>query len=272
LESFAKEHDLRWISEPDEGMYDAINKGLRLARGEILGYLNSDDLYLPYTIEIAVETLGTGYDLVFGDLGVLERDPYRRGFYIHFYRPFDLYYYTHLDSIGQPTVFWHRNLTERIGFFDTSFKLIADCEYWLRAGVASARIRHIDELLAVQIEHGGTLRATQRDRLRGEFARLRSFYAPHSRPPESDRLRARMKSIEWRWKQLQFWTEAKRRRPRRWPRFIGFLRDADIGVDTLASALFMLPDRLRRRRTIWRDISGLERKVMGGIGVDELAD
>jgi glycosyltransferase involved in cell wall biosynthesis len=59
----------RWTSGPDAGMYDAVNKGLRMARGEILAYLNSDDLYLPWTIQTAVDFLQAhpDVDLVYGD-------------------------------------------------------------------------------------------------------------------------------------------------------------------------------------------------------------
>ncbi len=45
LRSFQRTHPIKWISGPDEGMYDAINKGMELANGDILAYLNSDDLY-----------------------------------------------------------------------------------------------------------------------------------------------------------------------------------------------------------------------------------
>ena len=51
LRSFGSTYNLKWISESDDGMYAAINKGLRLASGTILAYLNSDDTYLPWTIE-----------------------------------------------------------------------------------------------------------------------------------------------------------------------------------------------------------------------------
>ena len=66
LENFGASQPLRWITERDEGMYDAINKGLALARGDILAYLNSDDLYFPWSVEVAVEALKRGADPVYG--------------------------------------------------------------------------------------------------------------------------------------------------------------------------------------------------------------
>src|SRR5690349_9655830 len=56
LRRYEGTYGLRWMSEPDQGMYDAINKGLAMARGEILAYLNTDDLYLPWTIDTVVST------------------------------------------------------------------------------------------------------------------------------------------------------------------------------------------------------------------------
>ena len=66
-------YPIRWISEPDTGMYDAINKGLRMARGDVVAYLNSDDLYFPWSVETAVRTLQEGCDFVFGDVAISRR-------------------------------------------------------------------------------------------------------------------------------------------------------------------------------------------------------
>src|SRR5439155_16954172 len=143
-----------------------------MARGEILAYLNSDDLYLPWTIEVAVQALRRGSDLVYGDLAIYVLGKRRRRFFIQFYFPFDKKHYTFTSALGQPTVFWTRALTDRLGPFDTSYKLIGDCEFWLRAAKSGLRLRHIDEILAVQVEHGETLRQQHPHLLEQEWARL----------------------------------------------------------------------------------------------------
>jgi glycosyltransferase involved in cell wall biosynthesis len=258
---------MRWLSERDEGMYDAINTGLRMADGQVLCYLNSDDLYLPWSVEIAVEALSRGADLVFGDLAVLTRGAAAVEFFVQFYPGFDLPYYTHVASLGQPTVFWRRSLFDQIGGFDTSYRLIGDCEYWIRAGLANAQIEHVDEVLAVQVEHAATLRATQSDNLQREFARLRSEYAERIRPPLWPRWRRLRGSVTWRRRQLEFRAALRREVPDRWPRFVGFFRRRDVMVDDAALAFAMLPRRFRRRSP-WGPPSELDRKLMQEIGIE----
>jgi len=259
----------RWMSEPDDGMYDALNKGLGLARGEIVCYLNSDDLYLPWCVEEAVEGLRRGADLVYGDLVVLNRLQGRPRLYFQFYPRFDLRYYTHIAVIGQPAVFWRRSLTDRIGTFDTTYRLIGDCEYWLRAAVANARIVHLDELLAVQVEHATTLRAANPDQLKREFIRLRAHYSTYAVPPRLPRLQRLKKSLIWRGRQLQFRREMGRGDPGRWPQFVRFLRARGIAIDDLAFFMFMLPATLRGSRSPWENPSQLLEGLMEVMGIDE---
>ncbi len=182
---------LRYISEPDGGMYDAINKGLQLARGAFIAYLNTDDRYFPWTIDTAVRALDRHQaDLVYGDLCVVVRQNQRDRWYLQFYSDFNPRYYTYFATIAQPTVFMRRALVDRIGGFGNGFKLIADCDYWLRCHEAGARIEHVNEVLAIQIDHAETLRETRVQELHLEFARL---YLQHGSslgaPPSSWRKR-----------------------------------------------------------------------------------
>lgn len=52
LKKYESQYNMRWISEPDNGIYDAVNKGIKMAKGEIIAYLNSDDFYFPWTLEV----------------------------------------------------------------------------------------------------------------------------------------------------------------------------------------------------------------------------
>lgn len=64
--------DLRIVSEPDKGIYDAMNKGIRMARGQLVGIINSDDWYEPIALETAVNTMAEEpYDLFYADINLI---------------------------------------------------------------------------------------------------------------------------------------------------------------------------------------------------------
>src|SRR5680860_324895 len=94
LEARAAQGGLRFSSGRDRGMYDAINKGMASAKGEVLAYLNSDDAYLPWTIATSVEVIAQGADMVFGDLARVEYKDDPATVALQFYPPFDLNHYT----------------------------------------------------------------------------------------------------------------------------------------------------------------------------------
>lgn len=127
--------DILWKSEPDSGQSDAINKGWKSANGEILAYLNADDIYYPGTIETVVDFFNTHPEtkIIYGD-GVLT-DEAGRIIGNHKAGP---YYYNELlygrNFIFQPTVFFRRELLERIGYIDTALHLTMDLDYWIRTG------------------------------------------------------------------------------------------------------------------------------------------
>ena len=248
-------HPYRWISEPDSGMYEAINKGLSMAHGDVLAYLNSDDLYLPWSVEVAVRALRQPeVDLIYGDMGVLRPGTNGRPgrFGIYFYPRFDLRHYAFVDSMGQPTVFWRRALTERIGVFDTRYNLIGDCEYWLRAALSGATLRHVPELIALQVEHGATLRATHGAALGDEFQSLRRAMSGVIEPPLSLRWQRAKTSVIWRVRQLEFFLAMRGSNPRKWPRFVAMLHSHGIAVH--ARDLQMIaPSRWRGDASLFDD-------------------
>ncbi|MCM8613610.1 glycosyltransferase family 2 protein [Accumulibacter sp.] len=173
LERYADKYNLRWVSEKDSGMYDAIGKGMRMANGTILAYLNTDDLYFPWSVQVAVDAILAGHPIVFGDGCIVQSKPERLSTELSFSRSFNFEYYKDVATLMQPTVFFDRVVLEKIGHFDPSFRLLADCNYWLRCAQNGFPPSKIPEMMAVQIDHGETLRETYRDQLYLEFARLR---------------------------------------------------------------------------------------------------
>lgn len=127
---------LTFISEIDRGQADAINKGLRMAHGSIVAYLNSDDLLLPGAVSAAVSALGED-----PDLGAVYGEGYRidaSGDVIARFEvteSFNLWKLVNVsDYILQQTVFWRREVFDTIGFFDLDLHYGLDWEVLMRTG------------------------------------------------------------------------------------------------------------------------------------------
>jgi glycosyltransferase involved in cell wall biosynthesis len=196
LERFEKTYELRWISRPDAGMYPAINEGLRLARGQILAYLNSDDLYFPWAVDVIVRAFRQhpDADFIFGDALAVDEQSGQQSLYL--VRPFDLDSVRRWDFLAQPSVFWRRSAYEANGPFDETLRFVADCDYWMRAGVRG-KFRKVNEFLSIERNHGGTLRASIGSPLWQELEAVRSRYVKlHGRKHwfrlRLERLRARL--------------------------------------------------------------------------------
>ena len=245
IRSFAAVHPVTWISEPDDGLYPAVNKGLALAKGDVLAYLNADDLYLPWSVGLAAEALSSGADLCYGDLGVL-RGRKEKSFLPNFYPSFDPNLYAYFRTLAQPTVFWRRSVYEGLGGFDVSYRNIGDCEYWLRAGTSGYSYRHLGEVLAIQFDHGGSLTNRLRENMGSEFGRMRRTYREVvGTPAPFGKLKS---ALGWRARMLQFYASAHQQSPRRWSRFLSWLKENEIAPrrDVLRGLLpsSMWPGRL----------------------------
>ena len=125
---------MRWISEPDRGIYDAMNKGITMATGDVVGILNSDDFYTSNRVlERLAETLErTGADAVYGDIHFVEPerlDHCVRYYSSSFFRPW-------MMRLGfmpaHPSFYCRRAVYLRCGLFDCSFRVAADFENLLR--------------------------------------------------------------------------------------------------------------------------------------------
>ena len=139
---------IRWISEPDNGQADAINKGMELLNGEILAYLNSDDILLPGALETTVAYFNDHpeCDMVYGNADYIDVD----GAVTGNYHTADYSFERLMQDccVCQPAAFWRRRIAERIGPFDVSMQTAMDYEYWLRMATSGAIIQHMDDKLA----------------------------------------------------------------------------------------------------------------------------
>lgn len=133
------EQRIKWVSEPDKGHPDAINKGWRMSRGEILAWLNADDLYVvPDAISKAVAYLqkNSQVDVVFGDYGWISKDG---EIITDVVKPGEwnlvsAVKYCHY-IIPQPTSFMRRSILEKVGWLDNELLVGLDHDLWLRIGM-----------------------------------------------------------------------------------------------------------------------------------------
>lgn len=160
LESYQDQID--WFSEPDRGQAHAINKGLHRARGQILGYLNSDDVLAPGAIDKVVAHFQAhpDWDLVYGRALLIDDQDRVLGQYRT--QPFTLERLATEACICQPAAFWRADLTRRIGLFDEQLHYCLDYDYWLRAAGAGARLVHVEDLLAAARRHDSAKSTTSK--------------------------------------------------------------------------------------------------------------
>jgi GT2 family glycosyltransferase len=138
-----------WSSEKDNGQAEAVNKGFALARGTILGWLNSDDTYLPGALATAVEffTANPETVMVYGNAWYTDRD----GIFTVSYRsePFSLKRLAAKSIICQPAAFLRREVLQTVGYLDANLHTCLDYDFWIRIGKAfEGRIVFLDDNLA----------------------------------------------------------------------------------------------------------------------------
>jgi glycosyltransferase involved in cell wall biosynthesis len=256
LKSFRSTAPFRWTTSLDAGMYAAINKGITMARGDILAYLNADDLYFPWTLECVVPPLGShGTDLVFGDiLMIARRETRTKSAWMQFYPEFDSRIYAFEVIMGQPSVFWKRHVSDTIGGFDDRLRYSGDFEYWLRAAAAGFKYRKIDEVLAVEVQHEGALSTLYPERVRDEILWVRRglVFQPRVFP----RLRRYERLLGWRAAVLRFALNSWQREPARWKNGIRFLRSANVRVRPFDAMMLLLPIGLPATWSLWRGDAG----------------
>lgn len=147
-----------FISEPDEGQADAINKGFSHATGDIYAYINSDDYYFPETFKKVAQIFeeNPDVDVIYGDcVFVDEYEQFLR--YFTEVEPFDAYRLTSCsDFIMQPTCFWRAKPFKDIGGFDKNHHFGFDWEAWCKIVQIGCKFHYLQEPLAVNREFSQT--------------------------------------------------------------------------------------------------------------------
>lgn len=160
LKKYEGKYNLRWISEKDKGYADACNKGLKMAKGEIIGLCHSDDFYTEGTIKKVVKTFleNPAIDLV---LGVEQEFNYETN---QFSEPY-LYDSQEVESITpedifegekylhQPSLFYRRRIIEKTGLLNINFEFVSVIDWYNRMFKNGARILYLDDILAITGQH-----------------------------------------------------------------------------------------------------------------------
>ena len=190
---------IQWVSEKDNGQGDAVNKGIQRSHGEILGWMNSDDIYYPGAIEAACDFFAAHpeIDVIYGNANHIDEhdqvlEPYPT-------EDWDFERFKERCYICQPAIFLRRSIVERVGPLDPRLYFCMDYEYWIRLALAGARFSRVDRLVAgsrmyatnktlgghvkSHAEINDMLRAALHSRPRPLALQLRAFGARRSRRP-----------------------------------------------------------------------------------------
>jgi glycosyltransferase involved in cell wall biosynthesis len=182
-----------WVSEPDQGQAEAINKGLSRATGEIVAWLNSDDLYLPGAISSAVAALQADPQLgmVFAD--AITIDPQGRPLNRLSFGDWSLQQLMAFRIICQPAVFMRRAVLQEAGYLDASYHFMLDHHLWLRMARV-APVRHVDGLWAAARHHLQAKNVSQAAGFGRETLRLLAWM--ESQDDLADLMQSHRKQIE----------------------------------------------------------------------------
>lgn len=204
----ARDPRVRFTSGPDEGQSDAINKGLATASGDVVAWLNADDLYAPGALDAVANAFAANpaAQWLVGRYEVIDSDgrSIRQSIVRYKQRRLERYRFASLlrqNIIPQPAVFWRRAFGESVGPLDASLHWTMDYDLWLR--MASRHPPLVLDRLLARFRHHGTSKS-------GDFNR-RQFdegYAVAKRHADGDRTslllhRLNVEKIVWAYRALR---------------------------------------------------------------------
>ena len=165
---------MKWISEPDKGLYDAMNKGIRMATGDVVGILNSDDLFMDDKVLEDVAAAFDGQtDAVFGNLYFVNQEDVNQIARVWKGSPYKSFKSGWHPA--HPTFYVRREIYEKYGVFDTTFDVSADFELMLRLiEKHGIRTKYLDRYM-VRMRMGGESTGSIKNIVRGNKNIFRAF-------------------------------------------------------------------------------------------------
>ena len=144
-----------WISEPDKGIYDAMNKGISMVNGNIIGIINSDDWYSNDAISEVVKSFKTKiFTIVSGERRKVKFN--KKPYGVHYNKKEIKKYIHKVMPINHAATFIHKTVYEEIGIFDTNYKLSADYDLIYRAFNAGVNFLFVDKIIVNMRNSGAT--------------------------------------------------------------------------------------------------------------------
>ena len=178
---------MKWTSARDGGQTAAINEGLKKTSGEILCYLNSDDVLVAEAFENVIEVFekNTSASFIYGRAEIIDETGGKvKNYEVKDFDSEDLFYKELLKTcfICQPACFWRRSVYEKLGGFDEKLKYNMDYEYWLRSAKSGEEFIFADDVLAQSRWHNETKTKSGRLNLHQEALKMLENYSPKNRP------------------------------------------------------------------------------------------
>lgn len=150
-----KEHIDVVISEPDKGIYDAMNKGIKVATGDVVGILNSDDFFSSdESVEHLVKSFTEGVDAVFGDLKYVKQENSDQLSRVYSSSGFKLWKMRFGFMVPHPTFYAKKELFDKFGYYKLNYRVAADFELMARFFLCGIKYQRVGKIL-VSMREGG---------------------------------------------------------------------------------------------------------------------
>ena len=176
----------RVISEPDKGIYDAMNKGIALCTGEVIGILNSDDVYADCNVlsEVMQHFIAdAALDLVYGDLVYVKNNDLDQVVRKWISKPYYPKFFEDGHVPPHPSLFVKRLVYEKTGLFNLEMRLAADYEFMLRLfKLHPYKSKYLNRLF-VKMRLGGATNASIKNIVNGNLEILRAWKINHLKAP-----------------------------------------------------------------------------------------
>jgi len=163
LDILGRYEHLKVISEPDQGLYDALNKGILLSKGDVIGHLNSDDLYAENVFGEIMRLFESDPEVegVFGGAIVFEEvgDGSRKTIAEYCSGDFTRLSFNNI-TLGNPIInarFFRRSFYDRVGLYETRYKIAADREFLLRVALGNIKWASVKKVVYWYRQHSGSL-------------------------------------------------------------------------------------------------------------------